>query len=208
VRGFRQRRYHHAAAGWRTRYGAGSHFGAGRSLVLPSRAPFPTSRTAPEAGCARDQRLAPLACVRSRCSATFACSGWFNGPGIGAFRRGKGGGRAGGSSRRPGRSRRSIRLRPWSGAARRIAVRDAQRPRRVSGDQCHSGSHEIKALLVAPRRSGSLPARPAGSTRSALDRSHPLPAKAGHLAWGLGWLPAMSAARLLANCQVAARKRR
>ena len=147
-------------------------------------------------------------CVRSRCSATFACSGWFNGPGIGAFRRGKGGGCAGGSSRRPGRSRRSTRLRPWSGAARRIGVRDAQRPRRAFGDQCHSGSHEIKALLDTPRRSGSLPARPAGSTRSALDRSHPLPAKVGHLALGLGWLPAMSAARLLANCQVAARKRR
>jgi hypothetical protein len=54
-------------------------------------------------------------------------------------------------------------------AGRRIAVRGARRPQRVSGDQGHCGSHEIKALLDASRLPGCLPARPVACSGGAIE---------------------------------------
>jgi hypothetical protein len=75
VRGFRQRRYHHAAACWRTRYGDGSHFGADRISGCPREHSFRPG------GRRRAVKLRPgLAahagwrCTRSRRSATFEAS--------------------------------------------------------------------------------------------------------------------------------------
>ena len=192
MRGLRQRRYHRAAACWRTRYGDGSHFSADR--ILGACLASTVSDLADSAGPLAEPGIGgarPWRCMRSRWSATFACSRFSMGQGVGgdavAARAGRVGDRVGpegplGSGRDRTRSRRigvRIRLGARSGAPKDLSACIEWRGKAGCGsgrieNPCGGGSsppwhsHDCVGRPSAPRSRGAghfAPRRAARETR-------------------------------------------